>query len=99
MLVMPGRVTMLGLSRWAGQGGSYRTVQRVFSQALPWAMRFWVFFCQHVYRPEKVYLLAGDEVVVTQAGKHTYGLERFCSRLSGKPIPGFAFFAVSLMRV
>ena len=25
MLVMTGRVTMLGLSRWAGPGGSYRT--------------------------------------------------------------------------
>jgi hypothetical protein len=26
MLVMTGRGTMLGLSRWAGTGGSYRTV-------------------------------------------------------------------------
>jgi hypothetical protein len=40
MLVMMGRVTMLGISRWAGKGGSYRTVQRFFSQALPWAMLF-----------------------------------------------------------
>jgi putative transposase len=81
MLVMPGRVTMLGISRWAGKGGSYRTIQRLFSQALPWAMLFWVFFRQHVHRPEEVYLLAGDEVVVTKAGKHTYGLERFFSSL------------------
>ena len=28
MLAMTGRVTMLGLSRWAGKGGSYRTIQR-----------------------------------------------------------------------
>ena len=35
MLVMTGRVTMLGLSRWAGQGGSYRTVQRFFSTGAP----------------------------------------------------------------
>jgi hypothetical protein len=62
MLVLPGRVTMLGLSRWASKGGSYRTVQRFFSQVLPWAMLFWVFFRQHVHRPEEVYLLAGDEV-------------------------------------
>jgi putative transposase len=33
MLVMTGRVTMLGLSRWAGTGGSDRTVQRFFSRA------------------------------------------------------------------
>jgi putative transposase len=99
MLVMPGRVTMLGISRWAGKGGSYRTVQRFFSQALPWAMLFWVFFRQHVHRPEEVYLLAGDEVVVTKAGKHTYGLDRFFSSLYGKPIPGLAFFAFSLVSV
>jgi putative transposase len=99
MLVMPGRVTMLGISRWAGKGGSYRTVQRFFSQALPWAMLFWVFFRQHVHRPDEVYLLAGDEVVVTKAGKHTYGLDRFFSSLYGKPIPGLAFFALSLVSV
>ncbi|MGB3700069.1 MAG: IS4 family transposase, partial [Anaerolineales bacterium] len=34
MLSMSGRVTMLGLSRWAGKGGSYRTVQRWFNQLL-----------------------------------------------------------------
>ena len=99
MLVMPGRVTMQGISRWAGKGGSYRTVQRLFSQALPWAMLCWVFFRQHVHRPDEVYLLAGDEVVVTQAGKHTYGLDRFFSSLYGKPIPGIAFFAFSLVSV
>ena len=97
MLVMTGRVTMLGLSRWAGKGGSYRTVQRFFSQALPWAMLFWVFFRQHVYRPEDVYLLAGDEVVATKAGKHTHGLDRFFASLYGKPVPGLAFFTLSLV--
>src|SRR5437667_11476739 len=98
MLVMPGRVTMLGLSRWAGQGGSYRTIQRFFSQALPWAMLFWVFFRQHVYRSDEVYLLVGDEVVATKAGKHTHGLDRFFSSLYGKPVPGLAFFTLSLVR-
>ncbi len=38
MLVMTGRVTMLGIARWAGNGGSYRTVQRFFAQALPWVV-------------------------------------------------------------
>jgi putative transposase len=99
MLVMTGRVTMLGISRWAGKGGSYRTVQRFFSQALPWAMLFWVFFRQHVYRPGDVYLLAGDEVVVTKAGKHTYGLDRFFASLYSKVVPGLSFFALSLVSV
>jgi DDE superfamily endonuclease len=97
MLVLTGRVTMLGLSRWAGQGGSYRTVQRFFSTVLPWATLFWVFFRQHVYRPDDVYLLVGDEVVATKAGKHTYGLDRFFASLYGKPVPGLAFFTLSLV--
>ena len=99
MVVMTGRVTMLGLSRWAGKGGSYRTVQRFFSTVIPWATLFWVFFRQHVYRPEDVYLLVGDEVVATKAGKHTHGLDRFFSSLSGKPVPGLAFFTLSLVSV
>ncbi len=99
LLAMTGRVTMLGISRWAGQGGSYRTVQRFFSQALPWAMLFWVFFRQHVYRAEEVYLLVGDEVVATKAGKLTYGLDRFFASLYGKPVPGLAFFTLSLVSV
>src|SRR5215470_12645092 len=97
MLVMTGRVTMLGISRWAGTGGSYRTVQRFFSTVLPWAMLFWVFFRQHVYRPQDVYLLVGDEVVATKAGKHTYGLDRFFASLYGKPVPGLAFCTLSLV--
>src|SRR6266478_3842657 len=62
-------------------------------------MLFWVFFRQHVHRRDEVYLLVGDEVVVTKAGKHTYGLDRFFSSLYGKPIPGLAFFAFSLVSV
>lgn len=97
LLVMTGRVTMLGLSRWTDQGGSYRTVQRFFSTVIPWVTLFWVFFRQHLYRPGDVYLLAGDEVVVTKAGKHTYGLDRFFASLYGKPVPGLAFFTLSLV--
>jgi DDE superfamily endonuclease len=99
LLMMTGRITMLGISRWAGKGGSYRTVQRLFSTVLPWAMLFWVFFRQHVYGPADVYFVAGDEVIVTKAGKHTHGLDRFFSSLYGKPVPGLAFFTLSLVSV
>jgi putative transposase len=99
LLVMTGRITMLGLSRWAGKGGSYRTVQRLFSTVLPWAMLFWVFFRHHVHCPADVYFVAGDEVIVTKAGKHTHGLDRFFSSLYGKPVPGLAFFTMSLVSV
>jgi len=97
MCSMTGRVTMLGLSRWAGTGGSYRTVQRFFATVMPWATLFWVFFRHQVYRSEEVYLLGGDEVVVTKAGKHTHGLDRFFASLYGKPVPGLAFFTLSLI--
>src|SRR5215813_2915780 len=99
LLVMTGRITMLGISRWAGKGGSYRTVQRLFSTVLPWAMLFWVFCRQPVHGPADVYFVAGDEVIVTTAGQHTHGLDRFFASLYGKPVPGLAFFTLSLVSV
>jgi hypothetical protein len=60
-------------------------------------MLCWVFVRQHVYRPDEVSLLAGDEVVVTNAGQHTDGLDRFFARLYGKPVPGLAFFTLSVV--
>jgi putative transposase len=97
LLTMSGRVTMLGLSRWTGPGGSYRTVQRFFYTVIPWATLFWVFFRHHLLQPDQEYLLAGDECVVTKSGKTTYGLGRFFSSLYDKPVPGVAFFALSLI--
>lgn len=97
LLAMTGRVTMLGISRWTGAGGSYRTVQRFFTTVLPWPSLFWLFFRSHLFDPEDVYLLAGDETVVTKAGKHTHGLDRFFASLYGKPVPGLAFFTLSLV--
>jgi putative transposase len=97
LLAMTGRVTMLGISRWTGHGGSYRTVQRFFATVLPWAALFWLFFRTHLFQSDDVYLLGGDETVVTKAGKHTYGLDRFFASLYGKPVSGLAFFTLSLI--
>src|SRR5512135_316804 len=97
ILAMTGRVTMLGIARWAGQGGSYRTVQRFFYTALPWASLFWVFFWQHLYQPDDIYIVAGDEVVVTKAGEATYGLDRFFASLLSRVVPGLAFFTLALI--
>jgi putative transposase len=99
MLTMSGRVTMLGISRWTEAGGSYRSVQRFFSAVIPWAGLFWLFFQQQCYRREETYILAGDEVVITKAGKQTHGLDRFYSSLYDKAVPGLAFFALSLVAV
>jgi putative transposase len=99
MLAMTGRVTMLGISRWTEKGGSYRTVQRFFNTVLPWATLFWLFFKRHLFEADATYILAGDECVVTKAGKMTHGLDRFFSSLYGKPVPSLAFFVLSLINV
>jgi hypothetical protein len=74
-------------------------VQRFFATVIPWATLFWVFFRHHLYRSQDGYLLVGDEVVVTKAGKLTHGLDRFFASLYGKPVPGLAFFALSLVSI
>ena len=99
MLAMTGRVTMLGIARWSGAGGSYRTVQRFFHTVIPWAEMLWLFFQRYLLWAEDEYILAGDEVVVSKAGKETYGLDRFFSSLYQRAIPGLAFFAFSLVSV
>jgi putative transposase len=99
MLAMTGRVTMLGISRWTDKGGSYRTVQRFFNTLIAWSKVQWFFIRHHLLEPEDTILIAGDESVVTKAGHKTYGLDRFFSSLYGKPVPGIAFFGLSLISV
>src|SRR5918999_5867426 len=88
LLSMSGRVTMRGLSRWAGQGGSYRTVQRFFNTVLEWGQLQWLLIRTHLVDPDDVVVASGDHVVVTKAGKPTYGLDRFFSSLYSKTVPG-----------
>ena len=97
IVTMTGRVTMLGISRWTGKGGSYRTVQRFFQTVMPWSLVFWWFFREHGLDQNEVYILVGDECVVSKSGKQTYGLDRFFSSVYGKPIPSVAFFSLSLV--
>ncbi len=99
MLMMTGRVTMLGISRWTDKGGSYRTIQRWYHTQIPWAEVMWSFFQKWLWDPKDEYILAGDEVVCGKAGKETYGLDRFFSSLQQRPIAGLAFFAFSLIHV
>ncbi len=97
MIAMTGRVTMLGLSRWTEKGGSYRTVQRFFYTIIPWAQVFWAFFREQLLDRQDTYLLAGDESVVTKAGKQTHGLDYFFSSLQQKAVPGLSFFTLALV--
>jgi len=99
MIAMTGRVTMLGLSRWTEKGGSYRSIQRFFYTAIPWAQVFWTFFCEHLLDQQDTYLLAGDESVITKAGEKTHGLDYFFSGLLKKAVPGLSFFTLALISI
>jgi putative transposase len=99
MLATSGRITMLGLSRWTEKGGSYRTIQRFYHTVLPWRALHWQFFVKHHLKPGDEYIIAGDETVVSKAGKETYGLDRFFSGLQQQVIPGLSFFTFSLVNV
>ena len=99
MLVASGRITMLGLSRWTEEGGSYRTIQRFYHSVLPWNAIQWLFFQKCFLKPEDEYITVGDEVVVSKAGKETHGLDHFFSGIQQRVIPSLSFFAFSLVNV
>ena len=90
MLAMSGRVTMLGISRWAGKGGSYRTIQRFFYSPKNWPTLLWVFFRTHCFCHKESYAIAGDEVVTTKSGDKTYGVDWFFSSLAERPVKGLS---------
>jgi len=96
LLAMSGRMTMLGMSRWTEQGGSYRTIQRWFATSIPWTQVFWYFFRHKIYKAEETYVLFGDEVVVPKSGKTSYGVDRFYSGLFEKVIPSVSFFTLAM---
>jgi putative transposase len=99
MLVINGRITMLGLSRWTEKGGSYRTIQRIYQRVLPWEAMQWLFFRERFLKTEDNHIIAGDEVVLGKAGKETHGVDRFFSGIQQQVIPGLSFFALSLVNV
>ena len=99
MLAASGRITMLGLSRWTEKGGSYRTIQRFYHSVHPWDAIHWLLFRMKLLQPGDEHIVAGDEVVVSKAGKETYGLDRFFSGIQRRVIPGLSFFVFSLVNV
>jgi len=99
VLCIPDRVTMLSITRWTERGGSYRTVQRWYHTPLDWAAILWAIVQVYLLQPDGEYLLAGDEVVISKAGKTTHGCGRFYSSLAQRPINSVSFMAVSLLDV
>ena len=96
MLVMTGRVTMLGLSRGPGQGaviGRCNAFSPRSSRGPPCSGCSFVSMCT-VPRMSTSWSAMN---LATKAGKQTHGLDRSFSSLYGKPVPGLAFFALSLV--
>jgi putative transposase len=64
-----------------------------------WVTLQWVLMRQHLLDADDTILAAGDHVVVTKAGKKTYGLDRLFSSLHGKAVPGLCVLSFSLISV
>jgi hypothetical protein len=99
MIAMTGRVTMLGISRWTGKGGSYRTIQRFFKAIIPWSQVFQLFFEIHLNNAESEHFLIGDECVITKSGKKTHGIDHFFSGLLNKVVKGLGIFTLAVVDV
>src|SRR5687768_171588 len=99
LLAMTGRVTMLGLSRWAGKGGSYRTIQRFFNTTVTWSVLQWLLIRTHLWESDETWVAAGDDVIVTKSGKCTHGLDRFFCSIYSRVVPGLGFLSLSLISV
>jgi len=99
LLMMTGRITMLSMSRWAGKGGSYRTIQRFFTKNIPWDALNWAIVKSLLKQHSGTILIAGDATTVTKSGKKTFGLGRFFSSIYSRAVPGIAFQTLSLLDV
>jgi hypothetical protein len=99
MLSIKGRITMLGLSRWSEKGGSYRTITRFFHSNIDWVSINWMIIKSYLIKENSVYILAGDEVVISKSGKKTYGIDRFYSSIQNQVIKSIAFLQLVLINV
>ncbi len=88
---MTGRVTMLGISRWAEKGGSYRNVQRFFATTFLWTALHLKFVESHLFNASHEYILAGDATTITKSGRNTFGIDRFSQEFWRKWSKGWSF--------
>ena len=70
MKIKNGFVKKLILNFLKREWGKYSSV--FFHNIIPWATLFWLFFRKHLFHENEVYLLPGDQVVITKVGKHSY---------------------------
>jgi len=98
ILTMRGRITMKGLSRWSEKGGSYSTINRFFHSEIDWLTINWLLIKDKLITLG-IFLLVGDEVVITKDGKETFGVDRFFSSIQNQVVPSISFLTVSIVSV
>jgi len=94
---LTGKVTGLNISRYTDKVGSYRNLQRFFSEKINWKKIKIILFEKFLYDETDTYVIASDECTEDKSGKSTYGINRFFSSIVGKVIPGIAFLHFSLI--
>ena len=72
---------------------------KFFHSEIDWEVINWLFIKTHLINKTSVYLLGGDEVVVTKDGKHSYGLDRFYSSIENRVRKSLAFLNLSMIDV
>ena len=96
---LSGKVTGLNISRYTDKGGSYRSIQRLFSLEIDWFKLKMDLFEAYLFSTEDTHVLASDECVVDKSGKSTSGIDSFFSSIFGKVISGVSFLHFSILSV
>ena len=98
MLSMSGNKTMLNISRWTTEDLSYRSIQRFFSENIPWLDLRLKLFMINLFTNQRL-IFAVDETSVTKSGKSTYGIDLFFNSIYQKVMKSLCFSCVSIIDI
>ena len=99
---MTGRVTMLNISRWTLQGGSYRTIQRFFNTVAALANTLLGCFSAHICFDLEEWLYHRRQTKLSRSksgSPHLWFIAFLFLNYTGKAIPGLSFLAVSIVSI
>jgi putative transposase len=99
--ISSGGVTMKNISRWTGQYGSYRSIQRLMAQSINWLALNLLLFQSAYLDAEPVgrgrFFLALDETVEDKSRDSTFGIGWFYSSIAGKVIRSVSNHVISMV--
>ncbi len=98
ILSCAGKITGLEIFRYTEI--SYRSLQRFLADAETcWAAINFQLFYFFVWKKDKIFVFAADEVIEPKSGKKTFAISHFYSNLQKKVIPSVAHMAISIIDV